>query len=1173
MSKRTGNSRRVVALLLVLCLLLPAVAAAAKTWQDIKTPYGAKVKAGTVFYTDAELETEKGTLLMDATVRVNEVRGKAVRIAYTVKKNTEEAWTAGENLILVNTATPTDLEALILNEDVVVLPSAISVETVKPERTPVENPVEGNEKAPDAETVPEPVEETVDLQAFEPETEPVEEIIPVEEPAGEAPEAEPVYAFGSLPEDEWEYPVLTESQILEAAKEAGEEQAGAVYSMTEDRKLETGYYMTRDLPEVRDQGPYGTCWAHAAVGAMEIDLIKDGRAGTDIDLSEYFLVYYTFHNYPYPKGESADNISLQDPKKFLVGGEDWMASYILSVLIGTTNDYGYPNWDYMTDHGIVTEDDRKGRRTPEDDNSILGMPENITDIAAQLTGAYSIDMNDRETVKAMIRKYGSVSAGVNSSFLSGKNCYGTSKSSNHAVLLVGWDDGYPADWFTTGTPEGPGAWKVRNSWGNGSEDDGYFWLSYYDAALLSGGGYAYAAVNGAAGIDDYCYSYAKTPYPLFYYNVRDKAVVKQDFTVDAYEQIRAIGVDVENTGIILSASVLVNGETAGSSGTVTAERKGFYRLELKKPYLVTQKTNITVEVTYQGTQNNQIIDLLLQQENYRNSEYTSYTDSEGFTVNGEKIDGDSTIRLYTERESSSGLAAKVELDISEFSLFTGESRKVTATVLPSDAANRTVRWSSTDNEIAYIDGDGTVVGGTKGGQATITAMTSNGKYAACTVTVTAKSVPIIGVKIISRYFDGGTAFTLNRANAGDLDYGGTFELTGLMTPAYPANREFTWSTSDSSVLSITKSRKNTCTVTVEKDGTATVTAVSKENSDVSASVTITVNLAIPVQSVVLSETSVTLVEGTTLQLAATVSPPDATDKTVIWSSSDATVAAVSSSGTVSAVKRGTAVITAVSRSGGKTADCRVTVDPRDPVEAFVTRLYRVCLLREADEGGFDHWVNRLKGRQMTGAQVAVGFYNSQEMINRRLSDSDFVERCYTGIMGRASDAGGKQNWMDKLSSGFSRKYVVSGFFRSREFGEICDQYSINRGTYDSDEPRDRNGGVTGFVTRLYTKILGRNYDEGGLNNWCGVILQKPVKTTLLDVALKFLHSQEFRNKELNNVEYVKVLYRTFLNREADTGGLAHWTGKLAGGVTRDRIAESFANSVEFAQCIQSYGFR
>ena len=1157
MSKRTGNSQRVAVLLLAICLLLPAAAAAAKPWQYTRTPYGAKVKAGTVFYTDPELETELGTLLMDAAVLVNEVRGKAVRIAYTVKKHTEEAWTAGENLILVNPATPTDLEALILSEDVVVLPPAVSVEPAKPAELPAEDPAAEEQEMPAGESEADPAE-------------PAGETVSAEETAEEEPE--PVYAFGSLPEDDGDYPVLTELQIREAAKEAGTDQAGAVYSMTEDRKLETSYYMTRDLPEVRDQGPYGTCWAHAAVGAMEIDLIKDGKADTDIDLSEYFLVYYTFHNYPYPKVESADNISLPDPKKYLAGGEDWMASYILSVLIGTTNDYGYPNWDYMTDHGIITEEDRKKKRTPEDDNAVLGMPEDITNIAAQLTGAYSIDMNDREKVKAMIRQYGSVSAGVNSGFLSGNSCYGTSESSDHAVLLVGWDDEYPADGFAAGTPEGPGAWKARNSWGNGSEDDGYFWLSYYDAALRSGGGYVYDAVNGAADIDDYCYSYAKTPYPLFYYNVRDKAVVRQDFTVDAYEQIRAIGVDVEDTGIILSASVLVNGQTAGSTGDVTAKQKGFYRLKLKKPYLVTQKTKVTVEVIYQGTQNNQIINLLLQQENYRSSEYTSYVDSEGFTVNGEKVDGDSTIRLYTERESSSGLAAKVDLDVSEFSLFTGDSRKVTATVSPSDAANRTVRWSSTDNEIAYIDGDGTVVGGAKGGQATITAMTSNGKYASCTVTVTAKSVPVTGVKITSRYFDGGTAFTLNRTNTGDLDYGGTVELTGVMSPAYPANREFTWSTSDSSVLSITRSRRNTCTVTVEKDGTATITAVSKENPDISASVTITVNLAIPVQSIVLSETGVTLVEGATLQLDTTISPPDATDKTVIWSSSDTAVAAVSSSGTVSAVKRGTAVITAASRSGGKTATCRVTVDPADPVGAFVIRLYRVCLLREADDGGFEHWTNLLKNRQKTGAQVASGFYNSQEMIHRQLSDADFVERCYTGIMGRASDAGGKQNWMDKLSSGFSRKYVVSGFVRSREFGEICDWYGISRGTCDSDEPRDMNGGVTAFAVRLYTKILGRQYDEGGLNDWCRVILQKPVKATLLDVALKFLHSQEFRDKELNNVEYVKVLYRTFLNREADTGGLAHWTGKLAGGVTRDRIAESFANSAEFAQCIQSYGF-
>ena len=75
MSKRTGNSQRVAVLLLAICLLLPAAAAAAKPWQYTRTPYGAKVKAGTVCYTDPELETELGTLLMDAAVLVNEVRG------------------------------------------------------------------------------------------------------------------------------------------------------------------------------------------------------------------------------------------------------------------------------------------------------------------------------------------------------------------------------------------------------------------------------------------------------------------------------------------------------------------------------------------------------------------------------------------------------------------------------------------------------------------------------------------------------------------------------------------------------------------------------------------------------------------------------------------------------------------------------------------------------------------------------------------------------------------------------------------------------------------------------------------------------------------------------------------------------------------------------------------
>ena len=99
------------------------------------------MKAGTVFYTDAELTTEQGTLLMDAAVVVQEVWIRAARIAYTVKEKTEEAWVAGEDLIMLNLATPTDLDALIVNENVVLLAPAVPAEANEPAAEPVKAPV------------------------------------------------------------------------------------------------------------------------------------------------------------------------------------------------------------------------------------------------------------------------------------------------------------------------------------------------------------------------------------------------------------------------------------------------------------------------------------------------------------------------------------------------------------------------------------------------------------------------------------------------------------------------------------------------------------------------------------------------------------------------------------------------------------------------------------------------------------------------------------------------------------------------------------------------------------------------------------------------------------------------------------------------------------------------
>ena len=93
---------------------------------------------------------------------------------------------------------------------------------------------------------------------------------------------------------------------------------------------------------------------------------------------------------------------------------------------------------------------------------------------------------------------------------------------------------------------------------------------------------------------------------------------------------------------------------------------------------------------------------------------------------------------------------------------------------------------------------------------------------------------------------------------------------------------------------------------------------------------------IKVSSVTLDKTNETLLVGTTLQLTATITPTNATNKSVTWSSSNSTVATVNSSGLVTAVNAGTATITVTTVDSGKTATCTVTVNPQAvPVETVI----------------------------------------------------------------------------------------------------------------------------------------------------------------------------------------------------------------------------------------------
>ena len=169
------------------------------------------------------------------------------------------------------------------------------------------------------------------------------------------------------------------------------------------------------------------------------------------------------------------------------------------------------------------------------------------------------------------------------------------------------------------------------------------------------------------------------------------------------------------------------------------------------------------------------------------------------------------------------------------------------------------------------------------------------------------------------------SITLSQSSA-TITEGETLTLTATVTPNDATDKSITWSSSNTSVASVDADGK----VTAKAEGTTIITATANDVSGAQASCVVTVEKKIvSVASITLSQSSATITEGETLTLTATVTPNDATDKSIIWSSSNTNVAIVDADGKVTAKAEGTATITATANDGsGVKASCEVTVEKK-----------------------------------------------------------------------------------------------------------------------------------------------------------------------------------------------------------------------------------------------------
>lgn len=264
----------------------------------------------------------------------------------------------------------------------------------------------------------------------------------------------------------------------------------------------------------------------------------------------------------------------------------------------------------------------------------------------------------------------------------------------------------------------------------------------------------------------------------------------------------------------------------------------------------------------------------------------------------------------------SGVALDVPANTTVTNIILGTSHKLTATVSPSDATNKTVKWTSSNTAIATVDSTGKVTA-KKIGYCTITAE-AYGVRAYRTISVIPKPVSVTSISINT------TKLSLPIAR--------TQYLMATISPANATTRDITWRSSNTAVAEVVyyPYTSMNATVRTKAPGTATITATTKDGGK-QATCVVTVYAGPNVESLAFGTPTVSVAPGGAVRLIPVVTPVNAV-RTYTWTSSRTDIATVDYNGIVRGLKAGTSVIT-VKEQNGKTATCNVevTTAPVNPV--------------------------------------------------------------------------------------------------------------------------------------------------------------------------------------------------------------------------------------------------